>query len=149
MKRILIIASGLLLLSCGSRKKEAYIETKIEEVKQWEKKEIVSNALILSNAEKTTYTPIDPTKEMILPDGRRAINTKIEEEKETKKEELSSNDKTSSASDVKKKDKARAKAMQSEKPNLYKWLFLSLGVVLIICFALYFSNRIVNPFKKK
>lgn len=145
MKKIIPFIVVLFLVSCGSRKKEAYVSTIKKDVVLTQNNDIVTNVKTESTSISVTYTPIDSDRPMILPDGRTSTNVKIEERKEQTSQTNNNTDKT--ITDLKEtiKEKERKKKVESTKPNPFPWMVIA----VIVCFALYFASRWFGVFTKK
>lgn len=142
MRYLLIL---LLIVGCGSRKKEAYVSTIKKDVVLTQNNDIVTNTKTESTNTSTIYTPIDSTKPMILPDGRTSTNVKIEESSTVRNNQTVQIDKTNTDLKETIKEKEKDKKVKTEKPNPFLWI----GIVIVICFALYFASRWFGVFTKK
>ena len=110
-----------------------------------EKKDISTNTRMDKKSTSTTYTPINPEKPMITPDGRTSINAKIEDKQEQTTQDKKETDKTILKTTDKSKEKEKSLDLKTDKPNPWKWG----GIVIVVCFALYFASRWFGVFSKK
>lgn len=147
--RYLTIVFLLLMVGCGTRKRDAYVSTIQKDVVLIENKDITTNTKTTKTATSVIYTPIDPTKEMVLPDGRKSTNAKIEEKETQEDWSVGITDKSQLELKDNSKGKEKAINLDVEKPNPYKWVGLWVALIVIICFAIYFYPRWSGIFTKK
>lgn len=147
--RYLTIFLLVILASCGTRKRDAYVSTVKKDVVLLTQNDITTNTNIKKTSTTTTYTPIDPTKPMVTPDGRTSTNAKIEE-KEVVNENLTTKiDKSKTEKSETTKEKTKDVKVETEKPNPWFSIGLWVAVAVVLCFALYFANRWFGVFTKK
>lgn len=130
-----ILAIILFCISCGTRKRDARLTAEKKEITRIEKKNISVNVRTEKYADRTTYSPVEPSKEMVLPDGRRGVNVVITDEKINKIEDIEVVDKGEIKEDTKEKTKDKTSNVETKKPNPWLWLgiFASLmGVAYIL-----------------
>lgn len=149
MRNIIILLLLVLLASCGTRKRDVQVSTIKKDVLITKNNDISTNIITKNTSTSTTYTPIDPTKEMVLPDGRTSINTKIEEKSTQEDNNVVNIDKSTSEIKDNSKEKDKGVHVETEKPNPYKWIGLWIAVIIIICCAIYFYPRWSGVFSKK
>ena len=86
---------------------------------------------------------------MTLQDGRKTTNATITDEKVSKNSKIFTEDKSKIDSATDKKSNEKNLNVESEKPNPYPIGFIVAGIVAIVSFALYFSNRWIGIKRKK
>lgn len=143
--RYLTIILLVILASCGTRKRDAYVSTVKKDVVLTTRNDITTNTDIKKTSTTTTYTPIDPTRPMILPDGRTSTNTRIEEKSTHEDNNVVNIDKSKAEKSETIKEKEKDVKVEAKKPNPWLWG----SVAVIICFALYFADRWFGVFTKK
>lgn len=111
--------------SCGTRKRAAYAETTKKGVVISDKKDISTNARITVTETGTTYTPIDPTRPMVLPDGRTSTNTKIQEGEKKTEGDIRTADKGESSTKTTEFGKVKESENETKKPNPWLWTGLT------------------------
>lgn len=133
MVRCLLIL--VLLAGCGTRKRQAQISTEKKEIIRIDKKDISTNVRTEKYATKTTYTPIEKDKEMVLPDGRTGVNVVIVDEAVNSLDELQAIDKGVIVEEIKEKTKDKTSNVETKKPNPWLWgavVVIVLGIVYIL-----------------
>lgn len=120
MVRWLLIS--ILLVGCGTRKKQVQISVDKKEITRIEKKDISANIRTEKYADRTIYTPVDESREMVLPDGRRGVNVIITDEKINKIEDIEVVDKGEIKEDIKEKTKDKTSNVETKKPNPWLWI---------------------------
>ena len=130
--RYLIIFLLVILAGCGTRKRDVYVSTVKKDVVLLTQNDITTNTDIKKTSTTTTYTPIDPTRPMILPDGRTSTNTKIEE-KEVVNENLTTKiDKSKTEKSETTESKDKVVNTESKKPDPYMSIGMWVAIIVII-----------------
>ena len=148
MKYITILLL-LFLVSCGTRKRDIHVSTIKKDVVLTQNNDITTNIKETRTSTTVIYSPVDPTKPMVLPDGRTSINTKIEEKSTQEDNNVVNIDKSTSEIKDNSKEKDKAVHVETEKPNPYKWIGLWIAVIIIAFCAIYFYPRWSGVFNKK
>lgn len=132
----------LSLFSCGTKKKLVQVETLRTGVYISDQKNVSKNAIVIKEVNRTVITPIDPTKPMVH-NGKETKNAKIEESTEKTKVDTSEKDTSKKEASKDTAYKKRDASKETTKPNPWPWV----GIVVTVCFALYFARRWVNAKK--
>lgn len=148
MKYITIILL-VLLVSCGTRKRDVQVSTIKKDVLITKNNDISTNIITKKTSTSTTYTPIDPTKEMVLPDGSKYTNVKIEEKAVVNENLTTKTDKSTSETKDNSKEKEKGVKVETKKPNPWFSIGMWVAIAVIVCFALYFASRWFRVFSKK
>src|SRR5690606_28450936 len=124
---IYIFLSILFFYGCGTRKRDAKISAEYKNIERTEKKDISSNIITETKADRTIYKPIDPLEEMVLPDGRKSKNAVITDEKISTSKDVGVVDKGEIKENIEQKTKDKAVHVETERPN--PWLWAAIAVV--------------------
>lgn len=143
MKIYVYIFTILLILSCGTRKKE--VHKKLVEVNKIEKKDlevintndIQSNVSIIEHELITHFTPVDEKKPMII-DGHEYINTKVSTGVHSKEVDSRTSDKsinkTKDNSEYREEKATKDIKMELDRDNsfgFWDWFWLLLAIVVV------------------
>jgi hypothetical protein len=144
MKKYYILVL-IVLMGCGSRKKQLKGSVEKRDVVELVNNDISSNVRIERRADVVIYTPIDPDRPMVLPDGTKTKNVRIEKrtEAETKSEEKA--DRTTKEKKETSITKDKDLAVESKRGDFWRTFTLpvgiGLGLAIVAAVILYYLYR--------
>jgi hypothetical protein len=155
-KRLILIISLLLLVSCASRKVDV---SKLEDNTKVDSSVVIkvdgtyvkeNNVLVKETVEELEYKPLDSLKPMII-DGKQYVNTIIKSKKKntTKIDKTKDTSKISSVKklNVKKEEKKKQFDKKVDKKTNY-WMYLWFLLPVLIIWIIEKYGKYLIPFTK-
>lgn len=145
MKKYIVLLLILVMFGCGTKKKVVQVATVKKDVTITQHNDITTNAVEIKTTTKTTYTPKDPTKPMVLPDGTTTTNAVVEKTQETQETTTAAQDKTITETKDETKTKDRAMDLDVKKSNPYLWLYIAIATVVLFVLVYWYITKPKKP----